>query len=91
MPESGSLVGPYEIGAPIGAGGMGEVYSAYDRTLNRHVAIKFLLPSVAGDAGRLARFQREAQVLAALNHPNIASVYGFEAAGGAADTIHVSV
>jgi serine/threonine protein kinase/Tol biopolymer transport system component len=78
MPPPGTFVGPYEIGSPIGSGGMGEVYSAYDRTLNRRVAIKFLLPAVAGDASRLARFQREAQALAALNHPHIATIYGVE-------------
>ncbi len=74
----GTRLGPYEITAPIGAGGMGEVYRATDSNLKRSVAIKVLLASVAGDADRLARFQREAEVLAALNHPNIAAIYGLE-------------
>ena len=60
----GTQLGPYEILAPLGAGGMGEVYRARDRKLNRDVAIKVLLPSLAGDPDRLARFSREAQVLA---------------------------
>ena len=68
----------YEITAPIGKGGMGEVYQAADTNLKRQVAIKVLPASVAGDAERLARFQREAEVLAALNHPNIAAIYGLE-------------
>ena len=67
----------------IGAGGMGEVYRATDTTLKRQVAIKVLPDSLAGDADRLARFQREAEVLAALNHPHIAQVFGFEKADGA--------
>jgi Tol biopolymer transport system component len=71
-------MGPYEIVAAIGAGGMGEVYRATDSNLKRSVAIKVLPASVAGDADRLARFQREAEVLAALNHPNIAAIYGLE-------------
>ncbi len=62
----------------LGAGGMGEVYRARDTKLNRDVAIKVLLPSVANDADRLARFSREAQVLASLNHPNIAHIYGLD-------------
>ena len=75
---SGTHLGPYEIIAAIGAGGMGEVYRATDSNLKRSVAIKVLPASVAGDADRLARFQREAEVLAALNHPNIAAIYGLE-------------
>jgi len=71
-------LGPYEIVSAIGAGGMGEVYRATDRNLKRSVAIKVLPAAVAGDADRLARFQREAEVLAALNHPNIAAIYGLE-------------
>src|SRR3954470_8515739 len=75
---TGSRLGPYEIVAPLGAGGMGEVYRAIDSNLKRSVAIKVLPASVAGDGDRLARFQREAEVLAALNHPHIAAIYGLE-------------
>ena len=71
-------LGVYEVTAQIGAGGMGEVYRATDSNLKRSVAIKVLPAAVASDAGRLARFQREAEVLAALNHPNIAAIYGLE-------------
>ncbi len=78
---SGTRLGPYEIQAPLGAGGMGEVYRARDGKLNRDVAIKVLPESVARDAERLARFQREAQVLASLNHPHIAAIYGLEKSG----------
>ena len=74
----GTRLGPYEIVTSIGAGGMGEVYRATDSNLKRSVAIKVLPAAVAGDADRLARFQREAEVLAALNHPNIAAIYGVE-------------
>ena len=77
---SGTCLGPYEITAQIGVGGMGEVYRATDTKLKRSVAIKVLPESVAGDAERLARFQREAEVLASLNHPNIAAIYGLEEA-----------
>src|SRR5689334_11273598 len=83
--QAGARLGPYEIIAPIGAGGMGEVYKARDTRLNRSVAIKVLMSSLAIEHDRLTRFAREAQVLASLNHPNIAQVYGFEdASGGAA-------
>jgi eukaryotic-like serine/threonine-protein kinase len=83
MPLSiGSRLGPYDIVAPIGAGGMGEVYRARDSKLNRDVAIKVLLPAVANDPDRLARFSREAQVLGSLNHSNIAQIYGIEDADG---------
>jgi Tol biopolymer transport system component len=75
---SGTRLGPYEIIAPLGAGGMGEVYRARDSKLKREVAIKVLPADVATDRERLARFQREAEVLASLNHPHIAQVYGFE-------------
>jgi eukaryotic-like serine/threonine-protein kinase len=75
---SGSRLGPYEGTALVGAGGMGEVYHARDTKLNREVALKVLLPEVAHDAERLARFRREAQILAALNHPNIAHIHGLE-------------
>jgi hypothetical protein len=78
----GSRLGPYEITGSLGAGGMGEVYRAVDTNLKRQVAIKVLPPSVADDADRLARFQREAEVLASLNHPNIAAIFGLERAGG---------
>ena len=78
----GARLGPYDVTAQIGVGGMGEVYRATDTNLKRAVAIKVLPESVAGDAERLARFQREAEVLASLNHPNIASIYGLERAGG---------
>jgi len=75
---AGQRLGPYEIVSALGAGGMGEVYRARDTKLNRDVAIKVLLPAVANDPDRLARFSREAQVLASLNHPNIAHVHGLE-------------
>ena len=74
----GSRLGPYEVTALLGEGGMGQVYRATDTNLKRQVAIKVLPASLAGDADRLARFQREAEVLAALNHPNIAAIYGME-------------
>ncbi|HET9702826.1 MAG TPA: protein kinase, partial [Vicinamibacterales bacterium] len=75
---SGTRLGSYEVVSPLGAGGMGEVYRAVDTRLKRQVALKILPPSFAADAERLARFQREAELLAALNHPNIAAVYGIE-------------
>src|SRR5580658_1923514 len=79
MPLSvGDKLGPYEILAPIGAGGMGEVYRARDTKLKRDVALKVLPEAFANDADRMARFQREAEVLASLNHPNIAHIYGIE-------------
>ena len=74
----GTRLGPYQITGQIGAGGMGEVYRARDTNLKRDVAIKVLPEAVAADAERLARFQREAEVLARLNHPNIAAIYGLE-------------
>ncbi len=74
----GSRLGPYEVTALLGEGGMGQVYRATDTNLKRQVAIKVLPASLAGDVDRLARFQREAEVLAALNHPNIAQIYGLE-------------
>jgi eukaryotic-like serine/threonine-protein kinase len=79
--RAGTRIGPYEVTAPIGAGGMGEVYRAHDSKLNRDVALKVLPDAFALDQERLARFTREAQVLAALNHPYIAAIYGFEDAG----------
>jgi len=74
----GTKLGPYEIVAPLGAGGMGEVYRAHDSRLNRDVAIKVLPAAFADNPDRMARFQREAQALAALNHPHIAAIYGIE-------------
>ncbi|MGB6198008.1 MAG: protein kinase, partial [Candidatus Acidiferrales bacterium] len=71
-------LGPYEIVAPVGAGGMGEVYRARDTRLGRDVAIKVLPETFARDIERLSRFQREAKMLASLNHPNIATIHGFE-------------
>src|ERR1700694_1283108 len=82
MPLSvGTKLGPYEILAAIGAGGMGEVYRAKDTKLKRDVAIKVLPEAFAKDPERMARFTREAQVLASLNHPNIAAIYGVEDRG----------
>src|SRR5438132_9804450 len=79
---AGTKLGPYEILAPLGAGGMGEVYRARDTKLGRDVALKVLPEAFAKDCERMARFQREAQMLASLNHPNIASIYGLEESGG---------
>ena len=78
----GSRLGPYEITAAIGAGGMGEVFRARDTKLNRDVAIKVLPAAFAQDRERVARFKREAQVLASLNHPNIAGIYGLDESDG---------
>jgi len=75
---AGIRLGPYEIGSPIGKGGMGEVYRARDTKLEWEVAIKVLPEEFANDEERLARFEREAKVLASLNHPNIASIQGVE-------------
>src|ERR1700737_5549417 len=75
---AGERLGPYEILAPLGAGGMGEVYRARDTKLKRNVALKVLPDAFARDPDRMARFQREAEVLASLNHPNIAHIYGVE-------------
>ena len=75
---AGAHLGPYEIVAPLGAGGMGEVYRAHDAKLGRDVALKILPESVVHDPDRIARFRREGQVLAALNHPHIAVIYGLE-------------
>ncbi len=75
---SGTRLGPYEIQSPLGAGGMGEVYRARDSKLNRDVALKILPAMFTDEAERMARFRREAQVLASLNHPNIGSIYGLE-------------
>ena len=79
---SGTRLGPYEIVCPLGAGGMGEVYRAHDTKLGRDVAQKIVPELFASDRDRLARFTREAQTLAALNHPNIAHIHGLEESGG---------
>jgi eukaryotic-like serine/threonine-protein kinase len=79
--SSGTRLGPYEIVSALGAGGMGEVYRARDSKLNRDVALKILPEAVAIDSERIARFRREAQLLASLNHPHIAAIYGFEDSG----------
>src|SRR6266704_1438455 len=79
---AGSRLGSYEVLAPLGKGGMGEVYRARDIMLKRDVALKVLPDAFARDAERMARFQREAEVLASLNHPNIAAIYGLEESGG---------
>jgi hypothetical protein len=75
---NGQKIGPYEVVVKLGAGGMGEVYRARDTRLQRDVALKTLPRTVASDPERLARFTREAQLLAALNHPNIAAIHGLE-------------
>src|SRR5712692_10547974 len=76
--SAGNQIGPYQIITAIGSGGMGEVWRARDQKLGRDVALKVLPDAFASDADRLSRFQREAQVLASLNHPNIAQIYGLE-------------
>src|SRR4051794_17427716 len=81
MLVSGTRLGVYEIIAPLGAGGMGEVYRARDAKLQRDVAIKILPEFFVANPERIARFEREAQLLAALNHPHIASIYGLEHTG----------
>src|SRR5262245_10642046 len=78
----GTRLGPYEIVSPIGAGGMGEVYRARDPRLNRTIAIKILPEPLANDAERRLRFEREAQSLAALTHPNIVTIHSVEQADG---------
>src|SRR5438552_3194858 len=80
--SSGSRLGSYEILAPLGQGGMGEIYRARDSKLGREVAIKILASAFTTDAERGARFEREAHVLASLNHPHIGAIYGIEEAGG---------
>jgi serine/threonine protein kinase/Tol biopolymer transport system component len=80
--QPGTRVGPYEVIAPIGSGGMGEVYRARDTKLDRDVALKILPPVFAGDPDRLARFRREAHLLASVNHAHIAQVHGFEDGAG---------
>ena len=76
--ESGTVLGHYEVTDMLGKGGMGEVYRARDTKLGREVAIKVLPSEFSQDAERLARLEREARMLAALNHPNIAAIYGLE-------------
>ena len=75
---SGTRLGPYEIVGPLGAGGMGEVYRGRDTHLKRDVALKVLPAAFSTDSDRLARFQRKAELLATLNHPHIAAIYGLE-------------
>src|SRR2546427_8512092 len=75
----GTRIGPYHVQSPLGAGGMGVVFRAHDTKLKRDVALKLLPDHFADDPNRLSRFQREAQLLASLNHPNIAQIYGLEA------------
>ena len=77
------MIGAYRVQSMLGAGGMGEVYRAHDAKLGRDVAIKILPPAFTSDPNRLARFEREARMLAALNHPNICAIYGLEEADGA--------
>jgi serine/threonine protein kinase len=79
--SAGSSLGAYEIQSPLGSGGMGEVYRARDRKLGREVAIKVLPEAVEREPDRIARLEREARVLALLNHPHIAALYGMELAG----------
>ena len=76
--ERGTRFGPYEVIAPLGAGGMGEVYRARDTRLQRDVALKVLPEAFVGDLARASRFTREAQLLATLNHPHSAAIYGLE-------------
>ena len=78
----GSRLGHYDVTALIGEGGMGRVYQATDTKLKRQVALKILPEAFSADPDRLARFQREAEVLASLNHPGIAAIYGIEEAEG---------
>ena len=80
--SEGTKIGPYEVIGLIGQGGMGEVWRATDTKLDRDVALKLLPDAFAADPDRLARFRREAQILASLNHPNIGSIYGLEEAVG---------
>src|SRR6202023_1425482 len=80
--KSGTRLGQYEIVGAIGAGGMGEVYQAHDTKLGREVAIKVLPAAFVNNGERLARFQREARMLASLNHPNIATIHGLEQSDG---------
>ena len=78
----GVRLGPYQVVSPLGAGGMGEVYRATDTRLGRDVALKLLPPEFASDPDRLARFEREAKLLASLHHPNVATLFGLEETDG---------
>src|SRR5258706_2936634 len=80
--QSGTTLGVYEVVAPLGAGAVGEVYKARDTKLGRHVAIKVLPDGVASDRDRAMRFEREAKLLASINHPHIAALFGLEESGG---------
>jgi serine/threonine protein kinase len=80
---AGARIGPYEVSSLLGEGGMGVVFRARDTKLQRDVALKLLPDHFANDGDRLSRFQREAQVLASLNHPSIAHIYGLEESGAA--------
>ena len=79
--QTGTQIGVYEVTGKLGEGGMGEVYRARDTSLDRDVALKVLSEAFTADPDRLARFQREAKVLASLNHPNIGGIHGLESAG----------
>src|SRR5512138_2278144 len=79
---NGKTLGHYRVGEQLGRGGMGEVYGADDTALDRKVALKFLPDAFANDPERMARFEREAKVLASLNHPSIAAIHGIEQAEG---------
>ncbi len=83
----GTRLGVYEVSAKIGEGGMGEVYQARDMKLDRDVALKVLPEAFTADPDRLARFEREAKVLASLNHPNIAAIHGLEESEGVHTTL----
>jgi serine/threonine protein kinase len=84
---AGTKLGSNEVVAQIGAGGMDEVYRAHDTKLGRDVAIKVLPEAFTNDPERLSRFQREAKMLAALNHPNIATIHGLEQSGDTSDLV----
>src|ERR1017187_8989260 len=84
---AGTKLGSYQVVAPIGAGGMGEVYQAHDTKLRRDVAIKVLPEAFAHDADRLSRFQREAKLLASLNHTNIATIHDIEDSNGTSNLV----
>src|SRR5437764_14723937 len=91
MLTPGTRIGAYEVLGSLGAGGMGEVYRARDAKLRRDVALKILPPLFAADPDRRARFTREAHVLASLNHPNIAAIYGVEEPADGTALVHERV